>query len=358
MYAKGQGVDKNDTEAFKWFTKAAEQGNAQAQCSLGVMYVHGQGVTQDDTEAFKWFTKAAEQGEAGAQANLGLMYAHGRGVARDYKEVLMWVLESGQIKTTTQVKNFIKRYLSPTNTTITENNDHVFTQKELADIRDYIDYTKGREHLLHTVSYNAKGNFIENNFPIPSLHEAYNTLCVFERKAINVINLLMEVETGFMVDCVMPTTAFNNLNTISRAVSVVDIKDTKFMLFGHANHKIWSEVSAFITNPGVKEAFDALNAIEKIYTSKHMKELHDLREESLKKLGQDDSLKDALINAFNQKASEIPSDDDTIDNAEIPENNVTIRGTLETFDYMVNHFFKGNALKARNDKFMDEQFGE
>lgn len=33
-YDKGQGVDKNDVEAFQWFQKAAEQGHAKAQFVL------------------------------------------------------------------------------------------------------------------------------------------------------------------------------------------------------------------------------------------------------------------------------------------------------------------------------------
>ena len=47
--------------------KAAEQGDADAQSSLGYMYRKGQGVTQDDAEAVNWTRKAADQGNAEAQ---------------------------------------------------------------------------------------------------------------------------------------------------------------------------------------------------------------------------------------------------------------------------------------------------
>src|SRR3954454_1319801 len=59
---KGQGVTQNYAEAARWFRKAAEQGNADAQNHLGVLYDHGKGVTQDHAEAARWFRKAAEQG--------------------------------------------------------------------------------------------------------------------------------------------------------------------------------------------------------------------------------------------------------------------------------------------------------
>ena len=66
----------------------AEQGDAFAQFSLGVMYSGG--VIQDYKEAVKWYTKAAEQGYASAQTNLGNMYYDGTGVAQDYKSAHMW----------------------------------------------------------------------------------------------------------------------------------------------------------------------------------------------------------------------------------------------------------------------------
>ena len=42
--------------------------------SLGCMYTDGEGVKQDIKEAVKWFRKAAEQGYASAQYSLGSMY--------------------------------------------------------------------------------------------------------------------------------------------------------------------------------------------------------------------------------------------------------------------------------------------
>ena len=53
----------------------AEQGNAFAQCNLGVAYANGYGVTEDVSEAVKWFRLAAEQGDAEARINLRLMNA-------------------------------------------------------------------------------------------------------------------------------------------------------------------------------------------------------------------------------------------------------------------------------------------
>ena len=54
------------------------------------MYVNGNGVPQDYEQAVKWFTKAAEQGDANAQSILGRFYAGGIGVPQDYIRAHMW----------------------------------------------------------------------------------------------------------------------------------------------------------------------------------------------------------------------------------------------------------------------------
>jgi TPR repeat protein len=90
MYDMGEGVQKDSTEAAKWYRKAAEQGHAHSQFSLGEMYDGGRGVTQDYAEAAKWYRKAADQGDLWAQFNLGLMYQQGDGVPQDYVLAHMW----------------------------------------------------------------------------------------------------------------------------------------------------------------------------------------------------------------------------------------------------------------------------
>ncbi|KOR28138.1 hypothetical protein TI04_11700, partial [Achromatium sp. WMS2] len=64
------GVEQDDTQAVAWYRKAAAQGNAYAQYSLGWMYENGRGVPQDDTQAVFWYRKAAAQGDADAKAAL------------------------------------------------------------------------------------------------------------------------------------------------------------------------------------------------------------------------------------------------------------------------------------------------
>jgi TPR repeat protein len=47
----------------------------------GTMYANGWGVPRDYAEALRWYRKAADQGDANAQGNLGTMYARCKAIA-------------------------------------------------------------------------------------------------------------------------------------------------------------------------------------------------------------------------------------------------------------------------------------
>jgi uncharacterized protein len=91
MYDNGLGVRQDDAEALAWYRKAAKQGDTEGQFNLAQMYHEGQGVPQDYAQAVEWFLKAAEQGTPKAQLNLGVMYGLGQGVPRDYVQAHMWI---------------------------------------------------------------------------------------------------------------------------------------------------------------------------------------------------------------------------------------------------------------------------
>jgi uncharacterized protein len=90
MYYHGRGVRQDDPEAAKWFRLAADQGDAPSQFNLGVMYAEGQGVPQDNAQAVEWYRLAADHNYAQAQYNLGLWYAQGEGGSQNYVSAHMW----------------------------------------------------------------------------------------------------------------------------------------------------------------------------------------------------------------------------------------------------------------------------
>lgn len=55
-------MKKDMVKAVKWFRKAAEQGNAVAQCNLGWSCEDGDGIEKNLKKAVEWYRKAAQQG--------------------------------------------------------------------------------------------------------------------------------------------------------------------------------------------------------------------------------------------------------------------------------------------------------
>ena len=89
-YDAGQSVAQDSAEALRWYRLAADQGHASAQFNVGAMYLDGLTVPQDYAEAARWFRLAADQGDAEGQFNLGVIYDEGKGVPQDRAEAARW----------------------------------------------------------------------------------------------------------------------------------------------------------------------------------------------------------------------------------------------------------------------------
>ena len=60
MNENGQGVKLDHAEAARWYRKAAEQLDTDAQFNPGVAFENSRGVKYDYAEAVRWYRKAAE----------------------------------------------------------------------------------------------------------------------------------------------------------------------------------------------------------------------------------------------------------------------------------------------------------
>ncbi len=86
VYTAGRpDVPQNFERAAYWFTKASNQGIANARYNLGVLYHQGLGVEQNLGKAIDWYKQAAQLGHSEAQYNLGIAYIEGIGVNYDPK---------------------------------------------------------------------------------------------------------------------------------------------------------------------------------------------------------------------------------------------------------------------------------
>ena len=84
-----------DSGSLADLLQLADRGDATAENALGLLYASGdekQGVKRDEMNAARWFTKAAEHGNVSAQSKLGSLYWGGRGVGPDNSQAYFWTL--------------------------------------------------------------------------------------------------------------------------------------------------------------------------------------------------------------------------------------------------------------------------
>lgn len=86
---------KDYRRAFDLWFPLAESGVSQAQSAIAYLYATGLGTVQSDSEALVWFTKAAHEGDADAQNNLGVIYAKG-GTKATREQAIKWYLEAAR----------------------------------------------------------------------------------------------------------------------------------------------------------------------------------------------------------------------------------------------------------------------
>lgn len=90
LYYSGGKIKQNLELAVEWFHKAADQGHAGAQFNLGNEYKRGGGLDQNDSKAVYWWRKAAQKGLLQAQHNLGMAYYFGSGITQDRNKAMFW----------------------------------------------------------------------------------------------------------------------------------------------------------------------------------------------------------------------------------------------------------------------------
>lgn len=93
-YSNGIYVPQDFTQAIHWYRKAANLGLPVAAQALGKRYLLGQGVEKNETKAMKWFRIAAEADTeecAVSQFILGMFYLEGtENTPIDKKQALIW----------------------------------------------------------------------------------------------------------------------------------------------------------------------------------------------------------------------------------------------------------------------------
>lgn len=75
---------------------AADDGHLESMYLLGVSLAQGRNVDKDETEAAKWFHNAAKKGHAKSKTSLGYLYATGKGVRKDFVLAYVFLSQSSR----------------------------------------------------------------------------------------------------------------------------------------------------------------------------------------------------------------------------------------------------------------------
>jgi len=98
-YAIGDIVEKDESKAVHWYTRAAEKGHAEAQYNLGTMVIQGEGTEKNIEKGLWWMEQAFINGYEYSARVLCIFYREGLyGIEQDLEKAMYWNERSGEYK--------------------------------------------------------------------------------------------------------------------------------------------------------------------------------------------------------------------------------------------------------------------
>lgn len=95
-YEYGFGVEENETEAFKYYTLAADNNYTAAKYRLGLCYKYGRGTSINLVDAYRWLSDAANNENIYATYEAGMLLIEGEGVAKDEEQGAKMLLKAAE----------------------------------------------------------------------------------------------------------------------------------------------------------------------------------------------------------------------------------------------------------------------
>ena len=87
--------EHNKEESLAYYLKAIEMGSAMAMSTLGQQYLQGLfPVEKDEAKAFELFKKAAELGNSEGYYWLAMCYRYGSGVEKDFEKAFNYAIKA------------------------------------------------------------------------------------------------------------------------------------------------------------------------------------------------------------------------------------------------------------------------
>ena len=96
-YERGDGVEEDLDQAYKWYRKAYEikgECAGKAACNIGILFEND----GDYESAAEWYRRGAELGDDESMLNTGICYGTGQGVEEDPSKAVEWYRKAYEIK--------------------------------------------------------------------------------------------------------------------------------------------------------------------------------------------------------------------------------------------------------------------
>ena len=111
MYANGIGVNADKDNAWFWLDKSMKQNNSYAFFLMATLYSQSNpSFPIDEAKAYKYYQKAAEMGNAQAQNNLANWLMNGRYIPKNETEALKWYEKAAENGLLISMQTLIKIY--------------------------------------------------------------------------------------------------------------------------------------------------------------------------------------------------------------------------------------------------------
>ena len=135
IHEEGLGVDIDHLKGLKYFEKAADRGDADAQNAVGNFYANGEYVDKDMEKAFKYYQMAALQNHKYGMFNYGLCYADGDGCTADMSTAIQWI-EKAANENCHEAQDWLDNYNQTMQVNAKTNELHNTSQKESTEKHD------------------------------------------------------------------------------------------------------------------------------------------------------------------------------------------------------------------------------
>ena len=96
LYDQGKGVEQDTGKALQFFQQAVAQNLPAAQYYLGIKYFAGLGIDKNINKARTLLTQAAEQEHLLAQYNLGVLYSQENSDSQDLQAAVLWLTRAAE----------------------------------------------------------------------------------------------------------------------------------------------------------------------------------------------------------------------------------------------------------------------